>query len=116
MKPFFTPDLVRQLPVAVVSGGIIAMVCFKSTTVHLPFLINVLLSFGLGWLQPRKGWVLALVQVLTLLVVYSLFSNSDLLVATDPRIAQFTSYLGVFPTLTGAFVGALLGRTLKESK
>ncbi|GAB3170247.1 hypothetical protein [Telluribacter humicola] len=116
MKPFFTPQLIRQIPVAVVSGGIIAMVGFKSETVHLPFLINVLLSFGLGWLQPRKGWFLALIQVLTLLIAYSLFSNSSLLVATSPDIARFTSFLGVFPTLAGALMGGLLGRTLKENK
>jgi hypothetical protein len=113
MKQFFTPDLVRHLWVAVISGGLLVMIGFKSQTVHLPFLINVLLSLGLGWLQPRKGWVLALLQTLTIGVVYTLFSNSDLMVATNPDTARFTTYVAAFPTLTGAFMGAMLARAIK---
>ncbi|HEV7346805.1 hypothetical protein [Telluribacter sp.] len=116
MKQFFTPNLVRQLPVAVISGGLIAMIGFKSQTVHIPFLINVVLSLGLGWLQPRKGWLLALLQTLTILVTYSLFSNSSLLVPAQPEVARFAALLAVFPTLTGAFMGALLGRTIKDKQ
>lgn len=110
MPSFLTPVFLRNLCIAAVSGLVISVSGFKSESVHLPFLLNMLFSVGLGWLEPKKGWALALVQVAVIFVSYYLFSSSDLLVAERPDVAQFTTYLAAVPTLAGSFMGAFMKR------
>ena len=110
MDSIFTPSLLRQLPLALLSGVALALLNFKSETVHVPFLLNVVFSFGLGWLQPQRGWVLASLQVLTVVLLYLLLIQTEWLLPTRADIARFTTYLAIFPTLAGSFMGAFLRR------
>ena len=112
MNSIFTPSLLRQLPLALLSGVILTVLKFKSETVHMPFLLNVVFSFGLGWLQPQRGWVLAALQLLTIVLLYLLLLSTGWLVPARADIAQFTTYLAIFPTLAGSFMGAFLRRAI----
>lgn len=114
MEPFFTNSLLRQLPLAILSGLVIAAIGFVSEGVHLPFLINILFSLGLGWIQPRKGWALALVQVLSVLGGYLILNSAQLLEAEHPDVARFAAYLAAMPTLTGSFLGAFMKRAVSR--
>lgn len=110
MDSFPTPAFLRNLSIAAVSGLIISFSGFKSEGVHVPFLFNMLFSVGLGWLEPKKGWALALVQVAVIFISYYVFSGSDLLVAERPDVAKFATYLAAVPTLAGSFMGAFMKR------
>ena len=110
MKHFLTPAFLRNLCIAAVSGLVISISGFKSESVHLPFLLNMLFSIGLGWLEPKKGWALALVQVATIFIGYYVFTNSNLLVAERPDVAEFATYLAAVPTLAGSFMGGFMKR------
>ena len=110
MKPFLTSVFLRNLCIAAISGLIISTSGFKSESVHLPFLLNMVFSVGLGWLEPKKGWALALVQVATIFISYYVFSDSKLLVAERPDVAEFATYLAAVPTLAGSFMGAFMKR------
>lgn len=110
MNPFLTPVFLRNLCIAAISGLVIAISGFKSESVHLPFLLNMLFSVGLGWLEPKKGWALALVQVAVIFASYYVFVGSDALVAERPDVAQFAAYLAAVPTLAGSFMGAFMKR------
>ncbi len=110
MKSFLTPGFFRNLLIAAASGLIISYSGFRSEGVHVPFLLNMLFSVGLGWLEPKKGWALALVQVVVIFVSYYVFIGSDLLVAERPDVAQFATYLAAVPTLAGSFMGAFMKR------
>ncbi len=114
MDKLFTPVLVRQLPLAILSGLLVAAAGFVSEGVHLPFLINILFSMGLGWLQPRTGWVLALVQVGAVLAGDFLIEASDVLPPEHPDVARFAAYLAAVPTLTGSFLGAFMKRATQR--
>ena len=108
MKPFLTPVFLRNLCLAAVSGLIISFSGFKSEGVHVPFLFNMLFSVGLGWLEPKKGWALALVQVAVIFVGYYVFSG--FVMAERPDVAEFATYLAAVPTLAGSFMGAFMKR------
>ncbi|TDB63492.1 hypothetical protein [Arundinibacter roseus] len=114
--PFLTPSLMRQLPLAVISGLVIAASGFFSTSVHIPFLINILCSAGLGWLQPQKGWLLALVQLGAIIGGYFLIHAGELLPTDQPDVARFAMYLAAIPTFAGSFMGGFLKRAFLKEK
>ena len=87
----------------------IALVGFYSSSVHVPFLMNFLVSVGLGWIQPKKGWILALLQIVLIGVYYLLISQLSWEIDAL-KIARFTSLLAFFPTLTGSFMGGFVRR------
>ncbi|MPR33440.1 hypothetical protein [Salmonirosea aquatica] len=108
MSSFFTPAFIRNLFIAAISGLIISFSGFRSEGVHVPFLFNMLFSVGLGWLEPKKGWALALMQVVVIFVGYYVFSG--FVVAERPDVAKFATYLAAVPTLAGSFMGAFMKR------
>ncbi len=111
MKAFFNKSLVIHLVVSVISGIVIALAGFVSESVHFPFLVNLLFSIGLGWLEPHKGWLPAIVQVVTVLAAAYVISGYNLVEAEKPDVASFTALLGFLPALTGALMGAFFRRT-----
>ena len=102
----------RHLAIALVGAFCIALVGFYSSTVHLPFLVNFVLSTSLGWIQPRKGWILALLQVVCIGLFHFALASSNWVSSTHTNIAQFTALLAFFPTLTGSFMGGFVKRAL----
>lgn len=102
----------RLIPLAIISGAAIIITGFMSETIHLPFLVNILLSLGLGWLAPQKGWILALVQAVSIVVIYLIITQTGMLVAKQADVADFTTYLSIFPTLAGSYMGAFLKRAM----
>lgn len=114
MNSAFSPTLLRHLPLAVIGGVLITYLGCKSESVHYPFLLNMLFSIGLGYLQPRKGWVLALVQILTVFVSYGLILSSDTVFIEHPDVAQFATYLAPIPTLAGSFMGGFLKKAFLD--
>jgi hypothetical protein len=110
MDSFFTPAFLRNLLIATISGLVISFSGFRSEGVHVPFLFNMLFSVGLGWLEPKKGWALALVQVAVIFISYYAFTGGDMLVAERPDVAKFATHLAAVPTLAGSFMGAFMKR------
>jgi len=108
MHSFLTPAFIRNLFIAVASGLVISFSGFRSEGVHVPFLFNMLFSVGLGWLEPKKGWALALMQVAAIFVGY--YGFSSFVLAERPDVARFATYLAAVPTLAGSFMGAFLKR------
>lgn len=102
--------MLLQLPLAVAGGVLITLLGCNSESIHSPFLLNILLSIGLGWLQPRLGWILALVQILAIFVSYALVVSTGFFGIQDPDVAWFATYLAPGPTLAGSFTGGFLKR------
>lgn len=110
MDNLLTPSLLRHILLAILSGLIIVYSGLSSESVHVPFFLNMLFSIGLGWLQPQKGWILALVQIITILGGFFGFSSTGLLVSEHPDVAEFATWLAPVPTFAGSFMGAFLKR------
>lgn len=107
---FQEKNLTLHLFIAAVSGLLLIFIIGQSESIHISFLAIVLFSAGLGVLQPRKGWMLALVQVGVILVGYFVLKDSKDLMPS--KVAEFCTYVSPFPTLVGSFMGAFIKRAL----
>lgn len=107
----FDRRLLLNLGLTLISSFLI-LVCIKITpSIHLPYLVTPALAAGLGFLEPRRGWLLALVQVGTIWLGYTLFvpTPDD---SRDGTVENFGLYGSMILTFVGSFIGGLLKRAL----
>ncbi len=111
---FFDRRLFINLGLTLLSSVII-LVCIKLTpTIHLPYFITPALAAGLGFLEPRRGWFLALVQAALLWLGYRLLVPTPDTYA-DSEVEAFGLYGSMILTFVGSFIGGLLKRALDQT-
>ncbi|GAB3564378.1 hypothetical protein GCM10027578_09730 [Spirosoma luteolum] len=110
-NPLFSDSrLLRHIGLTLVSSALI-LVCIKITsTIHLPYFVTPALAAGLGFLEPRRGWILAFIQVAFLWLTYTLFFGTPDGPA-DRDVENFGLYGSMILTLIGSFLGGLIKRT-----
>lgn len=113
MKSFFNRQLLLNLGLTLL-GSVLILVCIKITpAIHLPYFVATALATGLGFLEPRKGWFLALTQAITIWVLFTVFfPNPD--GPADRDIEMFGLYGSMILSFIGSFIGALLKRGLER--
>lgn len=107
-KGKFSDKLILHVLLALLGGALVFLVALQGYGIHVPYLVAVLSGVGLGWLQPRKGWLLALVQVAVILAGYALLM--DQFVRKD--LAAFSVFGSVGLILVGGLLGGVLKRNL----
>jgi hypothetical protein len=103
--------LLINLGLTLLSSALI-LVCIKITpSIHLPYFITPALAAGLGFLEPRRGWLLAVVQALMIWLCYMLLvpTSDDY---RDSEVEAFGLYGSMILTFVGSFIGGLLKRAL----
>ncbi|WAC13557.1 tetratricopeptide repeat protein [Dyadobacter pollutisoli] len=81
-----------------------------ASSIHLPYLTAVALSAALGYVEPDRGWILAVIQCLTLLLAYIYF--------VDRPVSQARSeleYFSLFGAIGLTFIASFLGAFLKKA-
>lgn len=112
---FFNRRLLRNV-VLTLLGCALILYCIKvAIAAHLPFLAATVLATGLGVLEPRKGWFLALVQALTIWLVYRFFLEQPTN-NVDSELENFSLYGSMILTFVGSFIGGRLKRLLDRSE
>lgn len=110
MTSFFDRRLLLNLGLTLLSS-VILIICIKVTpTIHLPYFVGAALAAGLGFLEPRRGWFLALTQVILIVLGYFLSSPPDN--SVDAEIENFGWVGGILLTFIGSAVGGLVKRAL----
>lgn len=108
---FFDRQLLINLGLTLVMS-VIVLVCIKITpTIHLPYLVTPALAAGLGFLEPRRGWVLAIFQAVVIWLGYMLIAP-DPTSPADRDVENFGLYGSMILTFVGSFIGGLLKRAL----
>ncbi|SOD89077.1 hypothetical protein [Spirosoma fluviale] len=108
---FFDRRLFLNLGLTLLSSSII-LVCIKLTpSIHLPYFVATALATGLGFLESRRGWFLAVVQVIIIWLGYMLIVPTPDGPA-DRDIENFGLYGSMILTFIGSFIGGLLKRAL----
>lgn len=108
---FFNRRLLVNIGLTLLSSALI-LVCIKITsTIHLPYFITPALAAGLGFLEPRRGWLLAVVQAATIWLGYMIFVPTPDNYA-DSKVEAFGLYGSLILTFVGSFIGGLLKRAL----
>ena len=75
MLTFWNKNFTRDVLITFVTSAVVVVSCFYGPTVHMPLLVGMLTAVGLGWLQPRKGWLLSIEQT-ALIAVFFFFIYS----------------------------------------
>ncbi len=105
--PFFDRKFFLHAVLAGLGGVLVLLVARQGYGIHVPYLAAVLSGVSLGWLQPRKGWLLAIFQVVVLLAGYYFL--------TDQFVRKDLAAFSVFGSVGLILVGGLLGGVLKRN-
>lgn len=112
--PFFDRRLLINL-VLTWLGCILLLYCIKvAIAAHLPYLVATILATGLGLLEPRRGWLLALVQAATIWIVYTFFLDHPTN-NVKVELEDFGLYGSMILTFIGSFIGSRLKRVLDRA-
>ncbi|ADB37535.1 tetratricopeptide repeat protein [Spirosoma linguale] len=111
-RAFIDRQLILNAGLTVMSGLILLYIIKKSPVIHWPYLWAAASAVGLGFLEPRKGWMLALVQVFLILVGYYGLVGPDP-VSTHREVEVFSLFGSVGLTFAGSLIGSVLRKAYK---
>jgi hypothetical protein len=72
-------------------------------------LFTVLFSFSYGILEPKKGWILSIIQTCLIIGMYWLNISLNIK-ATNPDMAIFATHIAIFPSFVAAYLGSFIKR------
>jgi tetratricopeptide (TPR) repeat protein len=109
--PFFNKKLMVSMVMAVFTSTIVVMSIKSAGSVHFPYLITVLAAIAIGFVEPNKGWVIALLQCVLVFGGYFLFSTQP--ETTGAReLENFSLYGSLILTMAASFLGGFMKRAL----
>ncbi len=109
-KMFVDRLLVRNALLTVLVSLLLLFVIKHSPVIHWPYLVAAASAAGIGFLEPRRGWSLAIVQVITLWGGYQLLVTTES--STQREVEAFSLYGSMGLTFIGSFVGSILQRAM----
>ncbi|QMW03102.1 hypothetical protein [Spirosoma foliorum] len=113
--PFFDRRLFLNSILTLLGSALILYCIRVAIAAHLPYLVATILATTLGFLEPRKGWFLALIQAGSIWIVYMFFlehpTNSFHI-----ELENFGLYGSMILSFVGSFVGGRLKRILDSGK
>ncbi len=110
---FFDRRLLINLGLTLISSATI-LFCIKiAPAIHLPYFAATALATGLGFLEPRKGWFLAVSQATFIWLGYIIFVPIPDGPA-DRDVENFGLYGSMILSFIGSFIGGLLKRALDK--
>lgn len=109
-KPmFFNRRLFQNAGLTIVSALLLLLLIKKSPVIHWPYLWAAASAVGIGFLEPRKGWFLAILLTITALFSYYVVVGPDVL-STHREVELFSLYGSIGLTFVGSFIGSMLRR------
>lgn len=109
--PFFDKKLVVSSCMVVFTSGLVVAVIKDAESIHLPYLVAVFSAIILGFTEPRKGWLLALLQCALVLAGYFLFTAQPANEAAR-ELENFSLYGSIILTFVASFLGGFMKRAL----
>jgi len=92
--------------VAIAAGALTVWLIQGTTAVHIPFLAAAVGGIFLGIIDPKRGWIAALVQVVVLIGGMQVIKSPVGL----PEIEIHSLIGAIGLTLAGSFIGAYIKR------
>lgn len=110
-QPFLNRRLLINSFLVVFTSAVVLYFVKTSEGIHVPYLVAVFWAIAIGFAEPQKGWLLALLQSIFLLIGYQLIGNSP--ESTSQQELEYFSLIGsILLTFTGSFLGAFMKRAL----
>ncbi|MCF0052546.1 hypothetical protein LXM25_20920 [Dyadobacter sp. LJ53] len=108
---FFDKKLIVSSFIVLFASAIVVAVIKSAESIHLPYIVAVLCAVILGFVEPRKGWFLALLQCILILTGYFLFTHLPENTAQQ-ELENFSLYGSLILTFVASFLGGFIKRAL----
>ena len=108
-EPFFNRRLVLNTLLILANSALLLFVIKWADVVHWPYFLAAATAALIGFLEPRKGWLLAVLQAAILWIGYTFFTKVPEN-GGKQELELFCLYGSIFLTFLGSFVGGLLKR------
>jgi tetratricopeptide (TPR) repeat protein len=109
--PFFDKRLAINMVMIILTSALLVYVIKNAESIHLPYLVAVFAAISIGFVEPHKGWLLAIMQCILLLAGYFLLTSRP-----DDRgrqeLENFSLYGSMILTFAASFLGGFLKRAL----
>lgn len=112
--PFLDRRLLANSVLVFCTSAFLVVVIKKAESIHLPYLLATISAISIGFVEPQKGWILAIMQSILILSGYFIFTS---LPTNGGRIEleNFSLYGSAGLTFAGSFLGAFLKRAINQS-
>ncbi|SKC04591.1 hypothetical protein [Dyadobacter psychrophilus] len=108
---FFDKKLIVNSIIVLFASALVVYVIKGAESIHLPYIAAVLSAIVLGFIEPRKGWFLALLQCILILTGYFLFTDLPENTAGQ-ELENFSLYGSLILTFVASFLGGFIKRAL----
>lgn len=109
--PFFDKRLAVNMVMIVMTSALLVYVIKNAESIHLPYLVAVFAAISIGFVEPYKGWLLAIMQCILLAAGYFLFTSRPDDQARQ-ELENFSLYGSMILTFAASFLGGFLKRAL----
>ncbi|NIJ53994.1 hypothetical protein [Dyadobacter arcticus] len=99
---------ISTILVVVISALVVAAIK-DAESVHLPYLVAVFSAISIGFAEPQKGWMLAIMQCALIMAGYFLFTQRPESKAQQ-ELENFSLYGSIILTFAASFLGGFLRR------
>ncbi|GAB3935380.1 tetratricopeptide repeat protein [Larkinella terrae] len=110
-EPFFDRRFLFNALLVLINSCVLLFVIKETAVVHWPYLLAAVSAAAIGFAQPRKGWLLALLQAAILWIGYTFFTSPPQ-GGGDRELELFCLYGSIGLTFVGSFVGGVLKRAM----
>jgi type II secretory pathway component PulF len=101
--------MIKAIIIAIVGFFIIIGSLLNASSIHLPTLTIMLVAFGVGFTEPKKGWLVVIFLAIGLFAYGLYFQKLDL-EPQEPKLIQFICNIAALPLLFGGFMGRYFKR------
>jgi uncharacterized membrane protein YjjB (DUF3815 family) len=102
--------LFLNLGLTLLGGAVLLWIIKITPTIHYAYLPAAALAVGLGFLEPHRGWILALALAAFLWIGYQFTPPPD--GSADREVENFGVYGSMIIGFIGSFIGGILKRAL----
>ena len=110
--PFFDKRLLTNVAFVLIHSVLLLAVIKRTPVIHWPYLMAAVSAAAIGFAEPRKGWFLAIVQVVALWVGYTFFTDMPTN-GGQRELEAFSLYGSIGLTFVGSFIGSILKRAMQ---
>lgn len=106
---FINRSLLIHAGLTIANALVLLYLIKHSPVIHWPYLLAAFSAGAIGFAEPRKGWVLAILQVLLIWIGYT-FVVGPAASSVDREVEAFSLYGTMGLTFVGSFLGSILKR------
>ena len=114
VKPLVDKRLLVNSGLVIFTSALMLFIIKNATSIHLPYLIATLTAICIGFVEPHKGWILAIMQCIFILGGYYLFTEIPAN-GGKKELEYFCLYGSAILTFMGSFLGAFLKRAINNA-